>query len=64
MALGRFGWKAGQPTVEQQTAKAFSEDIGITSDLFPEQNCTSVQARCRAAPGGGSPEIPGCAWTR
>ncbi len=59
VTLGRFGWKAGQPTVEQQTAKAFSEDIGITSDLFPEQNCTSVQDLCRDAPGGGSPEIPG-----
>ena len=30
-ALGRFGWKANQPTVEQQAAGAFLGDIGITS---------------------------------
>lgn len=56
--LGRFGWKANQPTVEQQTAAAFHGGIGITSSLFPEENCTSAQAACRLAPDGGSPEIP------
>ena len=33
--LGRFGWKANQPTLLQQTAAAFSADIGITNTLFP-----------------------------
>ncbi len=33
--LGRFGWKANNPTVLQQTAGAYSEDMGITSYLFP-----------------------------
>ena len=33
--LGRFGWKANQPTVAQQVAGAFLGDIGITSFLFP-----------------------------
>jgi CxxC motif-containing protein (DUF1111 family) len=33
--LGRFGWKANQPTVEQQTAGAFQGDIGISSPLLP-----------------------------
>lgn len=28
-ALGRFGWKAGQPGVKQQAAGAFNGDIGI-----------------------------------
>lgn len=56
--LGRFGWKANQPTVEQQTAAAFHGDIGITSFLFPEENCPAVQDACRLAPNGGSPEIP------
>ena len=47
-ALGRFGWKANQPTVEQQNAGAFLGDIGITSPLFPEQNCTRGRRRtCR-----------------
>jgi CxxC motif-containing protein (DUF1111 family) len=56
-ALGRFGWKANQPTIEQQNAGAFLGDIGVTSDLFPEQNCTAAQTECAAAPNGGEPEV-------
>ena len=56
--LGRFGWKANQPTVMQQTAGAFHGDIGITSTLFAEENCPQAQAACREAPSGGSPELP------
>ena len=57
-AMGRFGWKATQPTVLLQAAGAFHGDIGITSSLFPEQNCGPAQAACAAAPSGGDPEIP------
>ena len=56
-ALGRFGWKANQPTLEQQSAGAFLGDIGLTSELFPEGNCTAAQAACLAAPNGGEPEL-------
>ncbi|MEO8084206.1 MAG: di-heme oxidoredictase family protein, partial [Ardenticatenales bacterium] len=55
--LGRFGWKAGQPTIEQQTAAAFLADIGITSALLPATNCPPSQTACRAAADGGSPEL-------
>jgi CxxC motif-containing protein (DUF1111 family) len=55
--MGRFGWKANQPTVAQQVTGAFLGDIGITSALFPQQNCTAAQAQCMAAPTGGQPEI-------
>ena len=58
LAMGRFGWKANQPTVEQQTAGAFLGDMGITSPLFPDDNCPEAQPECRTAPSGGSPEIP------
>ena len=57
LSPGRFGWKANQPSVEQQTAGAFLGDLGITSSLFPDENCTETQADCVAAPNGGSPEI-------
>ncbi|MFT3884793.1 MAG: di-heme oxidoredictase family protein [Flavobacteriales bacterium] len=40
MALGRFGWKAEQPSLLQQTASAYVEDMGITNPLFPEESCT------------------------
>ena len=55
--LGRFGWKAGRATVRQQVAAAFNGDIGITSPLFPEENCPPVQTACREAPNGGTPEV-------
>lgn len=54
---GRFGWKAEQPSLRAQVAKAFSEDIGITSNLFPEENRPpDCDAACTFA-SGGSPEI-------
>lgn len=56
-AMGRFGWKANVPTVEQQVAGAFHGDIGITSSLFPEGNCPVAQVGCLDAPNGGTPEL-------
>jgi CxxC motif-containing protein (DUF1111 family) len=38
-SIGRFGWKAGNPTLLQQTAGAYNGDMGITSPLFPDENC-------------------------
>ncbi len=55
--LGRFGWKANQPTVEQQSAGAFHGDIGISSPLFASTTCSSAQIDCLKAPDGGQPEI-------
>ena len=57
LSLGRFGWKANQPTVEQQVVGAFLGDIGITSDMLPEQNCPGAQVACTQAPDGGQPEL-------
>jgi CxxC motif-containing protein (DUF1111 family) len=56
--LGRFGWKANQPTIEQQTAGAFLGDIGITSSLFPAENCPAGQTACSQARSGGTPGAP------
>lgn len=55
--LGRFGWKANQPNVAQQIAGAFIGDLGITSHLFPTENCTEAQSACRHAVSGGQPEL-------
>ena len=57
MALGRFGWKANQPSLLQQTAGAFLGDIGITTGLFSQNNCTETQVDCETAVSGGTPEI-------
>lgn len=56
-ALGRFGLKANVPRLRQQIAGAFVGDMGITSPLFPHQNCSKVQTACAAATGGGNPEL-------
>ncbi|MBX2996147.1 MAG: hypothetical protein KF681_15075 [Bdellovibrionaceae bacterium] len=56
-ALGRFGWKANQPTVLQQTAAAFNGDMGVTSPVFPHQNCEPAQKDCLAAKAKSTPEI-------
>ena len=37
-ALGRFGWKANQPTLLQQVASAYHDDMGITTSLFLIEN--------------------------
>jgi CxxC motif-containing protein (DUF1111 family) len=50
MVLGRFGWKANQPSIRQQTAAAFFGDIGATTYMFPEENCPAVQAACLDVP--------------
>jgi CxxC motif-containing protein (DUF1111 family) len=55
--LGRFGWKANQPTLRQQVAEALHADIGITTTLFPERNCPPIQVDCAAAVNGGIPEL-------
>ncbi len=57
LALGRFGWKANQPGLEQQAASALHEDIGVTSPLFPDENCMTADAPCIAAASQTHPEL-------
>ena len=49
--LGRFGLKAGNPTIRQQSADAFAGDIGISSPLNPNGagECTDLQVDCQDA---------------
>ncbi|POF40766.1 thiol oxidoreductase [Pseudomonas laurylsulfativorans] len=59
--LGRFGWKAGQPNLNQQNVHAFSGDMGLTTSLRPFDDCTDAQTACKQAPSGigpdGEPEV-------
>ncbi len=43
--LGRFGWKAGQATVRQQSAGALHDDMGVTSVEFPDP-CSGQGSLC------------------
>lgn len=56
-AIGRFGWKAGQPNLNQQNADAFFNDMGLTTSIFTGSSCTERQQDCRAMPHGGDPEV-------
>jgi CxxC motif-containing protein (DUF1111 family) len=59
--LGRFGWKASQPSIEQQNAHALAGDMGLTSSLKTVDDCTPSQTACLDAPNGqgadGEPEV-------
>ena len=57
LAPGRFGLKANQPSLRQQVATAFHEDLGVNSTLFLDENCPPAQEACRHFPPGGRPEL-------
>ncbi|MDQ3203817.1 MAG: c-type cytochrome [Pseudomonadota bacterium] len=50
--LGRFGWKAGQPNLNQQNVHAFSGDMGLTTSLRTFDDCTDAQVACKQAANG------------
>ncbi len=54
--LGRFGLKAGKPTIKEQSAGAFSGDLGLSTTLHPDPwgDCTEAQTLCRSAPDGST----------
>lgn len=62
--IGRFGWKAGMPTVADQVADAFVNDLGLSSYLVPASHgdCMLAQKACLALPTGDDPrekvEVP------
>ena len=37
LKIGRFGWKAGAPTVLVQCAAAYVDDMGVTNYVFPNE---------------------------
>ena len=52
VALGRFGWKAGQTKLLTQNQSAFNEDMGLTSNIRPNESCTPMQTACLKATTG------------
>jgi CxxC motif-containing protein (DUF1111 family) len=58
--LGRFGWKANQPTIRQQVADAFAGDMGLTSTMHSSEELSDVQINqfhYDQLPNGGVPEV-------
>lgn len=56
-SIGRFGWKAGQPSLDQQNAAAFAGDMGLTTALIAHGDCSPTQVDCLLATSGGTPEV-------
>jgi CxxC motif-containing protein (DUF1111 family) len=64
-ALGRFGHKANNPTLEEQTAAAYANDMGVSNPIFPDPDqdaaeldlvtvqSTAFYARTLGVPGRG-----------
>lgn len=57
MDLGKYGWKANAPTLKMQIVGALHGDMGLTTSIFPENDCPSPQQDCLSAPTGGEPEV-------
>src|SRR5437868_3112852 len=55
VAVGKFGWKAGQPTLLQFNADAFLNEMGITTPIFPDENCP--QGDCASLAQNPSPGV-------
>jgi CxxC motif-containing protein (DUF1111 family) len=61
--LGRFGWKAEQPSLKQQLCGAYNQDMGVTNSVFPQESSYG-QAQYTAYLASGanngdpSPELP------
>lgn len=65
LALGRFGWKAQNASVRDQSAAAFAGDMGLSTPDRPDPygDCTMRETACRALPTGeqarlGATEAP------
>lgn len=55
---GRFGAKANVSTLRLQIADAMAGDLGLTSAIHPQPNCTPTQQQCaEMAQGGAHPEL-------
>lgn len=51
-SIGRYGWKANVATLKEQDAAAALGDMGITTSMFPDENCPPAQKACQNAPRG------------
>jgi CxxC motif-containing protein (DUF1111 family) len=55
--LGRFGWKAGTPSLREQAALAFDNDMGVTSPLYPKHRCGATQSACLSSVSDATAEL-------
>jgi CxxC motif-containing protein (DUF1111 family) len=56
---GRFGWQATALSIRDQTTRALSREMGVTSAERPLDDCTSAQAQCLQQRLSDTPEMSG-----
>ncbi|MBJ6764400.1 hypothetical protein JGU66_26820 [Myxococcaceae bacterium JPH2] len=58
--VGKFGWKAQVPSLLVFSADAYLNEMGITTSIFPRDNCPqgdcALLARCDPRPDAAGPE--------
>jgi CxxC motif-containing protein (DUF1111 family) len=57
VVVGRFGLKANHGSLREQVAAAFINDLGLSTPVYPDQNCPPIQRACREQMVAGRPEI-------
>lgn len=57
LRVGRFGWKAINSSLITQNAGALHQDMGLTTSVNPNENCTDAQEICDTEANGGTPEV-------
>lgn len=50
--LGKYTWKANIHSLKEQIASAAHNDMGLTTSIYPFENCTTSQQKCNDAPKG------------
>jgi CxxC motif-containing protein (DUF1111 family) len=48
--LGKYTWKASVAFLDEQVANAAINDMGLTTNIHPFDNCTEAQIECNNAP--------------
>jgi CxxC motif-containing protein (DUF1111 family) len=53
---GRFGWQNEAESIRDQTTRAFADEMGVTSNNRPTDDCTRSESECRAF-ASAAPEV-------
>ena len=57
--VGRFGWKAQEPTLFSFAADALVNEMGVSNPVFPRENCPQGNCASLAAdPANSGPNVP------
>ena len=56
-SLGRFGWQGDTLSIRDQTTKAMAGEMGLTTVMQPQDDCTPVETDCSANSAHSPPKV-------